>query len=146
MSMAGDFKGLGQLERNIGRLAAVPSQASRDAAERIHGRLQEQFDRGVDPYGKPWAPLRPATIRRGRTSPPLTNTREMRDHELEVSPLPGAGIGVTFNPEAPALFHQKGTSRMAARPILPTGTLPAGWNQDLKDASAAATKRALEGR
>jgi hypothetical protein len=146
VSLNGNFAGLGQLERNIGLLARVPAQASRDAAERIHGRLQEQFDRGVDPYGNPWAPLRPATIRRGRTSPPLTNTREMRDHELEVRPMAGAGIAVTFNPEAPALFHQKGTSRMAARQILPTGTMPAGWNKDLKDSTAAATKRAMEGR
>jgi hypothetical protein len=146
MSLTGNFKGLGQLERNIGQLARVPSRAAASAAERIHGRLQEQFDRGVDPYGHPWAPLRPATIRRGRTSPPLTNTREMRDHELEVKPLPGAGIGITFNPEAPALFHQKGTSRMKARPILPTGTLPKAWNDDLKASSADAVKRTMEGR
>jgi hypothetical protein len=146
MSLTGNFKGLGQLARNISRLASVPSQASKDAAARIHGRLQEQFDKGTDPYGKPWAPLRPATVRAGRTSPPLTDTRVMRDHDLEVRPMPGAGIAITFNPEAPALFHQKGTKNMRARPILPTGAMPRGWNEDLRGATSGAVARAMGGK
>jgi hypothetical protein len=146
MAFRGDMNGLGQLALNVEKLARVPAQVSKSASVGIRAALQEQFSAGTDPYGHPWKPLKPSTIKAGRHSPPLTNTRKMRDHDLEVKPLPGAGISVTFSPDAPAIFHQKGTPTMAARPILPTNVMPAPWNRALSGSSSAAVKRALGGR
>jgi hypothetical protein len=145
VSLTGNFSGMGQLARNLERLAHVPSQASASAAERISGLLQDEFDAGNDPYGRAWAPLRPSTLRAGRTPPPLTNTRAMRDG-LTVAPLSGGGIGVSFASPTPAVFHQKGTSRMVARKILPEGTMPKTWNAAIVAASSEAVARAMGGK
>lgn len=143
MTFRGDFRGLGQLGRNVEQLARVPSRVASSSATAIRGRLEEQFTEGKDPYGRPWAPLKPATVKAGRHNPPLTDTRKMRDHDLDVRPMGGAGIAITFNPNAPALFHQKGTPTMEARPILPTGTMPASWNRALEDASTQSVVKAM---
>lgn len=142
MPLSGDFRGLGQLERNIGLLARVPSRAAAIAAPRIRARIEGQFARGVDPYGRAWAPLRPSTLAKGRRPPPLTDTRAMRDG-VSVKPTPAAGIAITFAKEVPAIFHQKGTRYMKRREILPTNRLPAPWSQDIADSSRAAFRGTL---
>lgn len=145
MPLSGDFKELGQLGLNIERLARVPAQAARLAAPAIKWELELEFSRGRDPYGRPWAPLRPTTLARGRKPPPLTDTGKMRGG-IEVKPMRGAGIAIAFDDEIPAIFHQRGTRKMAMRPILPTNTFPAKWNDALERATLATADNVLRGK
>lgn len=134
MALSGNFSGLGQLARNVERLARIPARVATFAAPEIADEIEAEFATGRDPYGRAWAPLRPSTRARGRRPPPLTNTGAMRAG-VDVRPLPGAGIAITFADEIPAVFHQKGTRKMAARPPLPSSTFPARWSRALERAA-----------
>jgi hypothetical protein len=116
------------------------SQSTTDAADLIDDVIQEDFDAGVNPYGEPWAPLRPATLAKGRTPPPLTDEGLLR--AVNVEPLQGAGLKIEFD-EDYAVYHQTGTSRMAQRLILPEESrgLPERWN----DAVVEAMNNAVNG-
>lgn len=124
-------RNLDQLARNIGRLAAVPSRMAPAASREISRLIERQFSEGRDPYGRAWAPLKPSTLARGRRPPPLTDTGRMRG-AVEVRPMQGAGIEITFGSATPAIFHQYGTKKMAARPMLPRGTFPSTWARALE--------------
>lgn len=134
MALIGDLSQIGALEERIADLAGIPARVAGKVAERLHYEMQEEFDRGVDPYGDPWEPLAASTVERGRTAPPLTDTRAMRD-SLDVRPMRAAGVSITI--AHPALPHQTGwhgpISDGPARPILPQGSrLPDAW-QDIID-------------
>lgn len=120
---------LDQLSARLGDLAEVPSRIASAVSEQLEQAIQDEFDEGTDPYDGVWAPLAPATVAKGRTPPPLTDTAAMRS-TLVVRPLSGAGVGITI--DHPALPHQAGwdgpLSSGPARPILPArGELPEGW-------------------
>jgi hypothetical protein len=131
----GDLSQMGQLVERLRDLTGVPSRAAGPVADRIDGLLQEEFDAGRDPYGTAWQGLSEVTLDRGRTPPPLTDTRGMRD-SAAVRPLSRAGVGVTIaHPAAP---HQTGWSGPVgsgpARPILPARSeLPATWSDAIAD-------------
>jgi len=131
---------LAGLRRALGQLAKVPAQASKDAAAGINRLLQAEYDKGADPYNRPWAPLKASTLARGRRPPPLTNKRNMRDGTKAVV-LPGAGIGLVA--PSPANFHQSGTKNMAKRPILPEKGLPVAWKAEIDKAVTANIKRTM---
>lgn len=135
------MKSLDQLARNIGRLAQVPSRMAPAASREIASLIDRQFSAGRDPYGRAWAKLKPSTLARGRRPPPLTDTHEMRNG-IQVRPMQGAGIAVTFGNDVPAVFHQYGTKHMAARSILPRGAFPATWARALERVGAAEFKKA----
>ncbi len=113
------------------KLAQVPSQVSGPYAARLRTELQRQFDRGTDPYGKAWAPLRPATIAKGRFPPPLTDRGIGR---RGVTALPMRGAGVRLQSTVGYMErHQEGTERMAARPFFPVRVLPKRWAEILDE-------------
>jgi phage gpG-like protein len=128
----GDLSELGRLADNLDRLSRVPSRAARKACDGIAEAIEEQFDSGSDSYGKPWADLKPSTIDKGRSPPPLTDSGDMRD-SIEVRPAKSAGIQITIGAEY-AGFHQAGTSIMAQRTILPVGPLPKTWTRAIDEA------------
>jgi hypothetical protein len=145
MSLDGDFGKLDVMAERLSELAAVPSRAARGASTRLEALVQDEFDRGVDPYETPWRPLSPATLAKGRTPPPLTDTHVMRD-SLRVRPLAGAGVGVTI--DHPAGPHQTGWSgpqgEGPARPILPArGEMPDAWIDAIEASAAEAFKKAV---
>lgn len=133
MSGFGDISKLGKLASNIRKLASVPSQASKDAAVGIANLIENQFDTGTDPYGNAWAPLK-----KGGASH-LTENHPLRD-SIEVKPMSGGGVSVTIGEEY-GYYHQTGTSRMPARPILPVRTMPEAWRTAISDACDAAFER-----
>ncbi len=140
MALTGDFSGMQRLEEQLARLAQVPSRAAAEAATEITKELKKEFADGKDPYGKPWAPLKPSTIKSGRKPPPLTAGGTLRDG-TEAKPMAGAGIQVTVG--APyGVFHQTGTSKMAARKILPEKSFPKAWTTAIVNA----VKRAFYGK
>ncbi len=134
MAISGDFAKMGRLRSNIGKLAEVPSQVAKDASTKIAAAIEQEFVAGQDPYGKSWAALKPATLRKGRRAPPLSDTHAMRD-SVKVAPMPGAGISITI--DEPANIHQGGSKWMAARPILPSAGFPATWSAAIRDATQA---------
>lgn len=142
MPLTGDFKGLEQLERNLRKLAEVPSQASKEAADGITIELQKEYTTGSDPYGKPWAPLKPSTLRRGRRPPPLTATGKMRDG-TKAKPMAGGGVQLEVG-RPQGVFHQYGTRIMAARRILPQKALPKAWGQILREAASNAINKVFK--
>jgi hypothetical protein len=141
-SVRGDLGLLGELEANLRRLSSVPSRASKQAAENISSVIQEQFDAGVDAYGEPWAPLAPSTLAKKTGPGILDETSAMRD-SIEVSPMAGAGIKIVIDDEK-AIFHQTGTTRMPARPILPTGEMPDTWERAIADAVEESIERTMK--
>jgi hypothetical protein len=126
------------LQRMIGQLAKVPSQIVSGGADGIARAIQEEFDAGSDPFGRPWSELEQATLDKGRFPPPLTDTHAMRDG-IEVKPMAGAGISVTI-PD-PGVHHQYGTRYMVARPIFPDH-MPDTWARALADSADEAFARA----
>lgn len=144
MSNAAAFAALARIKRSVAALARVPSQTSAAAAPKIQALIEEQFASGTDPYGRAWEPLSQATLDKGRSAPPLTDSGELAG--VTVAPMAGAGVSVTLGASYGA-FHQVGTRYMPARPILPYAGLPAAWKQALSDAATAAFERTLaEGR
>jgi hypothetical protein len=133
VSFDGDISRMGQLAQRLNDLARVPSRAVAKVSREIGRLIQEEFDVGADPYGTAWKPLAAATVDKGRTPPPLTDTRAMRN-SVRVKPLSGAGVGVTVS--HPAAPHQTGWHGKQgdgpARPILPSGVMPAKWNEAIK--------------
>ncbi len=132
--ITGNFAALERMQERLAELSEVPSRAAKGAASRIEALMQEEFDRGADPYEEPWVPLSPATEALGRSAPPLTDSGAMRS-SLRVAPLAAAGVGVTI--DHPAGPHQTGWSGKQgsgpARPILPArGELPDGWIEALE--------------
>lgn len=128
------------LAASIRKLSAIPSQVAAAAAEKIEAQIQDDFDAGVDPYGDAWAPLMPATLAKGRSAPPLTDTGAMRA-SVVVQAMAGAGISVTI--DDPAVHHQYGTVHMDARPIFPNQReLPDTWQRAISDAAEEALDRA----
>ena len=145
MGFSGDIGAIERLGQRFAELATVPSRAAREASEDIQTLIDDEYSHGADPYGSAWAPLRPSTLATGRTPPPLTASSDMRDG-TEVHPMSGAGIDVSID-EPYWVFHQTGTARMAARPILPDGTeLPPSWVSAIAGACDAAVKRSLGAR
>lgn len=128
--LLGSFSRLGGLQRNLQELARLPAAVSAKVAPELTTSLQEEYATGSDPYGRPWAPLKASTLRKGRHPPPLTASGNMR-RGTKAFALSGAGVG--FAVPFPGNIHQGGSVDMQARPILPRGgRLPAGWTMTIK--------------
>lgn len=114
-----------QAARSLRDLVKVPTQIAPVVAKRIKKDIERYFSAGTDPYGKPWASLKESTIRKGRTPPPLTDTRAGR-RGIKVAPMRGAGIKITSD-VGYMVYHMRATEHRAARKFLPEGVMPANW-------------------
>jgi phage gp36-like protein/phage gpG-like protein len=115
----GDF---GRLEDLVRRAAQVASPAFRqrvlkNVAEAARTEIVLGFERSRDPYGNTWRPLQNPSRRR-RGGRPLLDTGRLRSSWFVGATANGivARTNVTY-----AGFHQHGTRRMVARPMVPTG-------------------------
>ncbi len=135
---------LGQLAENLRRLASVPSRVSRPVSDEIAKSIQKQFDDGVNAYGRAWAALAPSTLAKGRTPPPLTDTRAMRN-SLNVRPASAAGVQISIG--FPAGIHQGGSPKtnLPARPVLPTGVFPRTWTEIVERVTRDYVGRTMKG-
>ncbi len=121
----------------IRALSKVPAQASREASTSIQRLIDQQFARGVDPYGKPWKPNKPSTIERKGHARPNIDTGALWKG-ARVQPMSGAGISVTFD-ENYSVYVQN------VRPIVPNRGVPKSWAAAIGKAVANAKARALAG-
>jgi hypothetical protein len=126
MGLTGNLQALRHLAEQLDELSQVPSRASERIAQDLNPLIQAQFDEGKDPYGNPWAPLAPSTLRKGRSAPPLTDTGRMRATARAMA-ISATGVAVTI--DSPAQFHQE------KRPILPVrGEVPETWERVVHNA------------
>lgn len=142
LRLKGNVGALHSYARTLRRLASVPSRMAGPAADRISDLLDEQFAAQSDPYGNAWEPHAEATVARWGEHPVLELTGALRG-SVDVQPMGGAGIAITLDDVAQ--FHQTGTSRMPARPVLPYAGLPAAWDDALSQAAAETFERTLGG-
>ena len=136
------YKGLQRLNGTLRALADVPARASRAAAVRIADLIDESFSAGLDPYGRPWAPLMASTLKcwPHRGAPPLTDTGRLRA-SVRVVPMPGAGLSVVM--DYPGPFHQTGTRHMAQRQIFPqSGGIAPSWRAAIQTSITEAMRQA----
>lgn len=115
----GDF---GRLEALIARARNIASPAFRQAAlsnlaEAARTEIVLGFERGADPHDSRWAPLK---VRHGRRvgGQPLRDTGRLQNSFNVRTSATGIVIrsNVTY-----AGYHQYGTRRMVARPMVPSG-------------------------
>jgi len=140
---------IGRLKDTLSRLAQVPRRTATIAAPRLTTLLQKQFRDGIDPYGRPWAPLRPATLAK-HGPPPLTDTREMRRGTRAEQPRANyAGIrlvvGATYGYFAQVGFRV-GKTRVPPRRILPQYGMPREWSRVLAESARQAARELTRGR
>jgi hypothetical protein len=138
---------LGRLIKTIERLSDLPRRVAIEAAPKLTDELRRQFDRGVDPYGRPWAPLKPATLAKGRHAPPLTDSGELRDGTRAMV-APGGRAGIRLVLGAPyGFFHQvgyrNGRTKVPPRRILPQYGIPRAWALILRQAARVAARKAV---
>lgn len=94
-------------------------------------RTRKNFNNGLDPYGKKWAPFKniPSKKRGGPSAQIMLDTQRLlgsimssaNSGELQLS------TSIYYAP-----FHQNGTDKMVKRSILPDERgLPEQWNKDI---------------
>lgn len=131
-NLSGDFAALAKLAATLDKLAnkALPEMALKGSA--VLNRVNEEsYALGVDPDGRSWADLKDSTLAKGRTPPPLTASGKMRKKTQAVPGVKGIQVKVP----SPGGFHQAGTKKMAARPIVPADDyLPPRWSKPLEAA------------
>ncbi len=128
------------LAERLDELSGLPSRITRPVADGINDQIARQFTSGCDPYGDPWEPLLPQTVRRkGGDTRILVRTGALAS--LTVA-KPMAGAGIEIESEDYGQFHQGGTVHMDARPILPDGAeLPDEWQDIIENALSRETGR-----
>lgn len=123
-NLIGLSKSLGQLKRIVPSMAPV-------LAARFNAYLVRGFESGTNPYGAPFAPLKPSTIRRhNRSPPPLSHTMALK----AAAKIILQGLSLRFNGTPPyGDIHMGGSRYMAKRAFYPDAGLPASWQKDIKD-------------
>lgn len=147
-SIIGDFPALREAMSKIRRIGDAGPELWRRIAPTIRSNIEAQFATGSNPYDTPWKPLRPATLAKGRSAPPLTETGALRG-SISVT-----AVGYTLEVVAQdpvAGLHQFGWTRKrlkrrrgkvvgvttlgpgaTKRQILPDGRIPNKWRQQIR--------------
>ena len=132
--------GFAKLSRLIANLDTLglsgADDVSEEAASNIANVIDTQYQEGRGPDGKNWAPKADGTASH------LQETGAMRAG-TKVSGVKGvAGVRVTI--PKPGGFHQGGTVKMDARPLVPEdGALPETWAKAVSDAAKSVVTKGL---
>lgn len=141
--VSGDFGRLAGTIAALNRLSRVPSRVAAIAAPKLEEQAHADAFAGRDPYGRAFAPLAPATLRRWGKHRPL-NLTGAGIASIRVRPRGGAGI--EFTATEYMRFSQGGTVNEPVRATLPNrATLPKSWNAILKQAAAQAFGEVAKG-
>lgn len=120
----GAWKRLGE---NLGKLAQVPSRIARPISDGLNVLIQEQFAQGKDPYGTPWKPLAPSTVKQKGHARILIRTNTGRTMTMAI-PMKGAGIRLVSVDYLG--YHMTATANRPARPVFPwRAGLPKTWSE-----------------
>lgn len=144
-------KALQDVRKTVDALGRLPHALSVAVAPDITALLRRQFLDGVDPYGTPWAPLKPSTLKQHGPPPLTAKTKQLRDGTV-ATPMEGVRIGLTLRVGARyGAFHQigfrVGKTKVPARKVLPNRGIPAAWRAVLdRRAREIAARAVREGR
>ena len=130
--------------RALRELSRVPAAAAADASRELDAVIREQHGAEVDPYGQPWAPLKPSTVKRKGGDTRILKRSDVMLDELSIRPSQGAGLTLTFG-AAYAAFHQLGTKDMVPRRLLPLAAMPKTWSDAIKRALDARFQKWADG-
>lgn len=135
-------RALADVRRTVDRLGQLPRDLARAAAPDIALAVRAEFQNGTDPYGQPWAPLRPSTLRQ-HGPPPLTASGRAKDR---TTVTPGR-LGIVIRLGASYLaFHQVGfrvgRTKVPPRKVLPNRGLPRAWRAILNRRARELARRA----
>lgn len=100
-----------QLKQTTSNLAP----AFRDFGEYLKKETDTQFKNEVDPSGKPWEPLKPATLARKKTTFKLRETLTMYNSIFYTADDKKFEFGIK---DSKYQFHHTGTNKMAARVVI----------------------------
>jgi len=120
---------LRSVRRRFAALKAVPSQIATQFAAYLTADFQTRHDAGLDPFDEPWAELRPFTLAKGRTPPPLDEFGAMRA-SATATPTQSAGVKLAYD-DPKSGWAQDGADNRAVRQVLPD-TMPPRWAAELK--------------
>ena len=127
MPLTGNFEALARWERQLGRIGdgRTAFEIADGMADAALGLVAEGFGREADPFNTRWAPKkRPdgRAVLRGETNRLVQWRKQfVNQHGYRIaSKAPYAG------------FIQKGTKRMVARRMVPSGRLPAHWASEFR--------------
>lgn len=119
----GDPRELDRMAADIRRRANVAPAIAAAAAPRLRAVQAAQIAGARTPYGAAWAPLADG----GAAKTDIAARVELR----------AEGASIVTETDTVASFHNSGTSRMPARPLIPSeaGGIPEAWRREL-DAAA----------
>ena len=131
--------GLGGLKRRLALMANPKKerQALNAIARYIHRQTMQRFETETDPWGRPWAPLKPSTLARRRHGGDriLQDTGRLKGgyHWLVRGDTAVVRAGVYY-----AAYHQFGTRTRTGRQLIPPRKMlpehpwPKGYLEDIR--------------
>lgn len=102
------------LERAVGNLDTVMGEISLY----MERETRLNFAKEYDPDGVPWAALSPSTLARKKTRAILRETSQLASSVSSTSSKEESRVFIT---DPKGIYHQTGTTKMPARPILGIG-------------------------
>lgn len=137
--LTGDFQKLSQWSKKFEKIGSASTRFSiaSDMADAHLRAIARQFDRERNPYGVRWRPKKKPDGRKTLRGP---TGRLRRFHKITVNQY-----GYRVGSEAPYLrYHQKGTSRMVARKVIPDEQrIPGELTREFKRIYAKRMRRVL---
>lgn len=115
ISAAVDAKSFKDFMKQLKQGTSNLAPAFRDFGEYMKKHTEVQFQSEVDPEGKPWQPLKPATIARKKTPFKLRESFFMFNSVFYVAEDKQFIFGIK---DPKYQFHHEGTSRMPARVVI----------------------------
>ncbi|MBP0006217.1 MAG: phage virion morphogenesis protein [Cyanobacteria bacterium SBC] len=112
-----------QLDRIAGKLRDL-SPVFQQIGAMADNKLQQTQSAGADPYGNTWKPKKTGEASFLRNTGDLEASRSWTAGGMEAR----VGYGAFY-----AKFHQNGTSKMVARPLVPEGDIPPDWQEEIQD-------------
>lgn len=94
----GDFGKLATLTRRLGRLGPAQAELRQDLAQEALTLVQQGFDRSVDPWDRPWLPLK------HRKGQPLRDTGRLMNSFTPVVTATGIRVGTNVSYAPPHQF------------------------------------------
>src|SRR5690348_3268759 len=101
------MSGFDDLVSTLAELEDIPSRIASEVSDGINEIIADQFAAGTDPYGAPWAPLLPSTVKRKRGDRRVLRRTDTLSSETRAKP--SAGAGVEIDSIDVGQFHQAGT-------------------------------------
>lgn len=110
-----NFKSFKSMMKDLKQTTSNLEPAFRDFGNYIKKETDAQFQKEIDPNGKPWEPLKPATIARKKTPYKLRETFFMFNAVYFKAGRTNFEFGIK---DPKYQFHHFGTNKMPARVVI----------------------------